>query len=77
MMVFSHTRRALRWLHDFVTIPGAISLSGIAMALIVHVADRSLDWSDAALLPSALIVPVETARAVLEVEIVCDGVTEA
>ena len=59
-MTFPPTRRILRWLQDFVTIPGAISLSGIAMALFVHVVDRSLDWSNPAQLPGALIVPVET-----------------
>ena len=62
-MNFATTRAILRSLRSFVTIPGAISLAGMALALVLHAGDHWLGQD--ALIPGAIFVPVETARSVL------------
>lgn len=64
-MTFAPMRAALRRLRSFLTIPGAISLSGIVGALAAHAIDRSVDWTSPLAAPGFFVVPIETARSVL------------
>ena len=58
-------RRLLRGVRGFLTIPGAISLSGAGLAVLAHMADASIHWAGAAGLPAFLIISLETGRSVL------------
>lgn len=64
-MNFAPMRTAFRRVRGFLTIPGAISLSGIVCALAAHSVDRSVDWTSPLAAPGVFVVPIETARAVL------------
>lgn len=64
-MTFATLRTMLRALRSFVTIPGIISLSGVVLAIGLHRVGAAIDWADAALVPDALKVSLDTARSVM------------
>ena len=60
-------RAALKALRGFITIPGLLSLWGLALGVVLHVADYWLDKLWPGVIPAPLAVTAETARTVLSV----------
>ena len=66
-MALTPFRRTIRVLRGFLTIPGAISLSGLLVAIGIWHLEAYLRDAHAGLVPDFLVVQVETARAVFTV----------